>query len=421
MKLPLSLRASESDRVFTCHGSLLAVPLVPRSERDDGLEGSAIHYQIAKRAVEELGATAEDGLQPVDFKLPRFSQWIPQWAIDLLREKIPADWSLMVEVSFEERYELPRHVWVPVSEIEGPIPGDHEQRGNEVCIKYVVLTGHADILALSPDATEAIGVDWKSGTVGADPAESNWQAAQYTGLAKLSWPTIQKMTFILAQPRIDEEATGIKRVSDVTLEGAALDRLNSVLADEVNKALEDRYTTNSAPKACRYCPVAGPLCPSIQSEVQSKVQFNDMKATLTPAALAALKEPVTDAVLGDFVISGRILADPVKQATEMLHKRIDEKGYVDAGCGSRITRIIRKGDISIPDKTKFREAVEVILPERERQDRCISWSKSTLIDEIAEARGIHKESKKGDSAAGVYSAHLEPLTVQGERRLLVIS
>lgn len=424
MRLPIAIRASESDRVFTCHGSLLAAPLVPREHRTDGDEGAEIHYQIALRAIMELGAIAPDGglaapKLPKDYKLPRFSAWIIDWAFERITELIPRDWSLMVEVPLAYRYELPRPVWIPLEEIDGGVPEDHLVQDGRVLVSYVVLSGHIDIMGISPDGKRSIGIDWKTGMTGADPAEENWQAGTYLGLKKHAWPDLEDCQFWLAQPRIDEEATGIKRMSDTRLVGHALDKMNAVLAEQTNLALEDRYTTDDGPKQCRWCPVAlsnrACLCPSLKQSAQF------MKANLTKETLEALKSQPNDGLLGDFVLTGRTLSDPVKKATELLHERIDVQGYVDSASGHRITRKIQKGDISIPDKTAFRQKVEAVLPERERQDRCVSWSKDALITEIAQARNIHKESKKEASATDVWVNELAPLTEQGERRLLVIS
>ena len=427
MRLPLTIRASETDRIFSCHGSLLAAALVPRDPRPDGDEGAYIHFQIALRAITELGAIAPDGglVAPKvsdGYKLPAFSAWIIDWAFERITELIPRDWSLMVEVPVAYRYELPRPVWVPVDEIEGDIPHEFIVRAgpvNEVLVDHVIISGHMDILGISPDGKRSIGIDWKTGQVGADAADENWQAGTYLGLGKMAWEELDDSTFWLAQPRIDEEATGIKRMSDTRLQGVNLQRMNTVLAEEANKALEDRYTTDDGPKQCRWCPVAlsdrACLCPSLKNSA------NFMKANLTKETLEALKAKPNDGLLGDFVLAGRTLSEPVKKATELLHERIDAQGYVDATSGHRITRKIQKGDISIPDKTAFRVKVEGVLPERERQDRCVSWSKDSLISEIAAARGIHKESKKEASATDVWANELAPLTVQEERRLLVIT
>jgi hypothetical protein len=418
--LPYSIRASKADRVFSCHGSLTAEPLVPAREDDDGEEGSAIHAWIARNAVNQLGAIApEEGLPEVDqSKVTPFSAWIPDWAIRLLREEVPPDWSLMVEVEYVSTFMLPRPVWVPMTEIVGSIPRGSAVEDGKVLVDRVSLTGHEDWRAISPDGKRSKSGDWKSGPVGADPAENNWQAAQYLVLGHCEWDSLEESEFLMCQPKIDEEATGIPKVSRVKKTGAELARLRSVMVEQANRALEDRFTTDDSPKVCRWCPVAASrpyACPSL------KAQQNYMKATLTPEAIAALSSAPNDAQIGDWLIVGRTLKKPTESVEEMVKERIAAQGYLDAGCGARITIKTTKGDIKVPDMPKFWRAVDEILPERERQARCISFAKGELIKEIAAARGIPQESNKEADAKSVWNVHLEPLVQQGERKLIVIS
>ncbi len=142
------IRSSEMDRVLSCNGSLTLTRMVDERDGDEGWEGTMLHWMIADRAIRELGATPpEGGLPPPDvpkgYKVPAFSLWIVDWALRHIREIIPADWSLMVEVEME--YEFGR--WIN--------------------------RGHADIVALSPDGTKAKGADWKAVRVPVDPADNN--------------------------------------------------------------------------------------------------------------------------------------------------------------------------------------------------------------------------------------------------------
>lgn len=421
MHLPLTIRASSSDRTFTCGGSMLLSPRMRQREREDGDDGELLHYLIAVRAIDKLGALApEGGLRPprTNKKVPAFTAWIVDWAERQLRNIIPSDWSLLVEAEMAYQYTLPRPVWVPVSEIIGPIPEDYEVKDGMVCIRYVVISGHMDILAISPCGTKIKIVDWKTGPVGADPAESNWQGGSYIGLSKCAYPDAQEATFYLAQPLIDEDATGIKRVTDAPLVGAQLDRMNVELAERACVALETRYTTDSGDKQCRWCPVALTRpwdCPSLKGDAKY------MKAQIDAGLLEALQKEPDDAALGDFVLVGRTLAAPVNEATELLHERLDQLGYVDAGCGRRITRKIQKGDIKILEPVKYFSALRGLLQTDERIANVVTPSKTRVIDEIAEVFNIHKTSEKEDSATARYEAELAQFTEQQEKRLLVIT
>lgn len=420
MILPLTIRCSETDRVFSCHGSLTAVPLVPpRPDDDSSSEGSLLHYLIAKRLVLELGATEPEGglvppVLPKGFKLAAFSAWIVDWAVKQVRDTVPPDWSLMVEVPIAYRYELPRPIWISVDEVQGEIPPEFVVKDGRVLIDHFILSGHKDVFAISPDGKRAKAKDWKTGQVGAEPADTNWQAASYLGLGKMGWPDLQEYEFELDQPRIDEEATGIPRVSSTTLDFHQLDAMNLTLAEEVNTALENRFETDSGIKQCKYCSV-GWRCPSIRAEKEF------MKSTLTPEILAEMKDTPNDAQLGDFVISGRTLSGPVASAEELLHARIDAQGYLDAGCGARITRKTRPGQYKITNPVGAWNAVNTLIPTTRMPD-VVRYSKDRLVDVIADVHGIHKSGKGEDTAERRFRDQIAgPNMEQGETRILVFS
>ena len=424
----LTFRSSSLDMRFACNGSLLAESLVSRRESDEGTEGSLIHYLIAKRLVAELGATEPEGGLPAPrlpkgYELPAFSAWLVDFGVEHVRQNVPPEWILMVEAEFSYEYQLPRPVWIPIHELSEKVPTDAVRRTvgdvEEVLVSAITRSGHLDWLAISPDYTEAKGGDWKSVVVAVEPAESNWQAASYITLVHQAWPEIQSIKFQMIQPRIDEEATGIERVSSTTLAGEELDRMDAIIIDKINSVLENRYTTNSGMKQCRYCALALTRpqdCPSLQLELQH------MKATLTPEALAALRQQPRDGLLGDFVISGRTLTEPIKAATEMLHERLDVVGFVDADCGTRITRTSRPGAYEIPNKPAFAERLRSILPQPE-VDECASYSTDEIKKRIAKHRGIPQKSSKPGviDAKGVFDMDLRPLTTQKESRLLQFS
>lgn len=424
MILPLQLRASSTDRTFSCNGSLLAVPRVPvREDAAEATEGSLLHFLIASRLVKELGAIPPEGglpvpVMPKGYTLPAFSAWIVDWAVRRVCEEVPPDWSLMVEPEYAYEYSLPRAVHVPVSEIIGPIPADVKVLGGYAVIDRFTLTGHEDWRAISPDGKRAKSGDWKSGTVGTEAAETNWQVASYLALGKKAWPELEESMEALYQPRIDEEATGIERISRTTLTGAQLDAMNIEIAEQVCRALENRYETNSGPKQCRYCNVAltRPMsCPSLRAEIEF------MKAKLTSSALLELRNQPNDALLADFVISGRTLTTPIKAATDMLHERIDLQGYVDSGSGNRITVKTKRGAYKIPDPSAFMAKMRAVLLTDDRIASVVKPSMDRLKDEIAAVKELPRTSKDKDSAESFFDTEFRPLVEQGVTRELVIT
>lgn len=372
------------DRDLSCPKASVVAAIVGERPRDDGYEGSSGHWLVAKRLVTELGATPPDGGLPdwpdvpKNYKFPDSSQWIVDMAIRHVKETIPDDWALMVEVEFD--YSFPR--WR--------------------------CTGHADVVAQSPCGKKLKSIDWKMGYIPVDDAEENDQVLTYLVLEKLDWPETEEAEFEIFQFRLpfDQRSTSTGKLT-----GKQLDRCVHELDRRVCESLEINELRTGL-KQCKWC--VGVSCPAIQA-LQKQ-----MNLTLTPEILATIKATPDDATLADFVINGRTLKKPLEDATEMLHERLDERPTITAGCGMRISRKVQKGDISIPNPTLFREQVEIVLPERARQDKCITWSKTKLIDQIAEARDIKKTSKDDVSATSVYDAHLSPLTEQATKRILVI-
>ncbi len=370
--------------MLSCPGSLTLSDLVDPRDGDEGHEGTMLHWMIADRAIRELGAfPPEGGLPPPDvpkgYKLPSFSLWIVDWAIRHIRETIPADWSLMVEVEMEHEFGR----WIN--------------------------RGHADIVAISPDATRSIGIDWKTGRDPVDPADNNEQTGSYTCLKKLTWPTLIEATFQIAQPRVSEE-DGYQRVSTMVV--TDLDALVASMDARVGVAL-DRPMCLKTGKQCGYC--IGCSCPAIQAEQTF------MEITMTPEMLAKIKRTPDDATLADFVIIGRRLEKPLKDATEMLHERLDAAPMIVAGSGATITRKLIKGDYTVPDPLKFMQAVRVILPADASIAKVMTPSMTRIKDEIAATMNIPKTGKASVTSETVFDGHLRPLVEQGERRLLQIS
>ncbi len=377
------IRASETDRAFSCAGSLTVTRMVDPIDRDDGDEGTMLHWMIADRAIRELGATPPEGglpppAVPKGYKLPGNSLWIVSWAIRQIRRLIPDHWSLMVEVEMSHEFDR----WIN--------------------------TGHADIIGISPDGTHSIGIDWKSVRVPVDPADNNWQVASYIVLQKKEWPTLVRCEFYIAQPRVVEE-DGVERMSHVDV--TDLGSLSTALDFAAEWSL-DRPMELETGKQCRWC--VGCSCPAIQAEQEF------MEMTMTPEMLATIKRTPDDATLGDFVLIGRRLEAALKDATEMLHARLDVNPVVVAGGGEQISRKIQRGDYKIPDPTAFFTKLREVLPE-ESIPLVMTPSMTRIKDEIADKMAIPKTGKAEMTADSVFDAQLRPLVEQGEKRILVVT
>lgn len=374
-----TIRASDLDRVLSCNGSLTLVPMVAPRESDEGDEGTYLHWLIAKRLIEELGATApEGGLPPPDvpagYKLPANAAWIVHWAVRRIQERVPVNWSLLVEVPLA--YAFP----------------DWDN------------SGHIDWLAISPDATEAIGGDYKTGRDPVDPADNNWQTFDYMCLAKRAWPSLRIISFEIDQPRVTEE-DDVARISTSILEGDNLEVANETLDAAVRTAIENRHELNTG-KQCAYC--IGCSCPAIRKL---------MKLQITPELLAEVTHTPSDAVLGDFVADGRLLAKPLKDATELLHARLDTKPEVVTGAGQTFTRKIERSGYEITEPVPFFQLAKSILLTDERMAAVYKPSFTRLGDELAEVLNVPRTGNAPVTVDGVLD-QFKVFAKQGERRLL---
>lgn len=405
----ITIRASSSDRVLTCNGSLTLEPLVAKRKGDDGDEGTMIHYLIARRLIEEFGAVPpEGGLPPPEvpkaYKLPANAYWIVEWALRHVRETIPADWSLMVEAAFA--YEFLFDVPVSATTVEwvngNPVIATIMRRG-------FILSGHTDVKAISPDGTKSIGIDWKTGRDPVDPAESNEQVACYIVLGGRAWETLTESMFQIAQPRVTEDDE-FERISTVVVKD--IPALTRSVVNRVRAALENSMEVNSGLKQCRWCPV-GMQCKAMRQLLEK------MKATLTPEDLLNMKPVPNDALLGDWIVAMRTLEPLAKKAKEVLHERLDKVPLIVSGEGVQISRKIQGGSYSIPDPVAFLAAARTVLTSEESIARSFTPSITRIKDEIAAVMDIPKTSSQGNSAEAVFDGLLRPLVEQGEKKMLV--
>lgn len=394
-------RCSSLDRDMNCNGAITLVPLVDPREGDEGAEGTCLHHSGHSRIIKELGGTGAIG--PVPPGTIGFSRWIADYYFNHVRDTVPPEWSLECEaaLSYEFFLKEPRYIHV-VEWVDGaPVMRRELADG-------FVLSGHIDCVALSPDATEAIGWDLKTGYDPVDVAESNWQILGYCVLLRRAYPSLKRVTFYIVQPRNNEDE-GDQRVSSVTIEN--LDAAVASLAARIEAALANSMEVNSGHTQCRWCPV-GCQCLALQADLEI------MKITLTPEAVALIRRTPDPETLAEWVIGTRTLTQPTKDATELLHKVLDASAVVTSRSGVTVTRQIQKGSYDVPDRAKFHAALKAVLPSEESFVKTHDPSMTKIKEEIALVMNVPKTSKAGISAEGIFDAQIRPHVTQGERRLL---
>lgn len=370
-----TLRASSLDRVLACPGSLtLCAKVAPRAG-EEAQEGTFLHHVAHSKLVQEHGAVGDPGPTPVAHPAFAFSHWIADWYVNTVKFEVPPQWSLEVEAALS-----------------------YEMDG-------FILSGHIDCVAISPDATEAIGFDLKTGYDPVDVAEYNWQVLGYCCLLLQAYPTLRKIAFHIVQPRNDEDE-GNPRMSSATIEGDVLASATATLCAHVKQALANSMQVETGPKQCKWC-AAAMVCPA-----QLKL-LEEMKATLTEEYIASLKETPDDATLVRWVGDGRSVARPIEDALELLKERIK------AGGGGGATIKTRPGKYKVLQPVEFMDAAKRRLTEVDVAE-VVTWSTTTLKARIAERTGLPKTSKKGESAQSVFDAEFRPLCEQQTVEMVVL-
>lgn len=393
------LRCSELDRVLACPGSLTLNAIVAHRQGDEGGEGTALHHIAHARMVSELGASGNPGTTHEMPASLSFSIWIADYYFSFVQETAPADWSLEVECALAFKFDSPIRI------VTDAKSGEHSGAYG------FTLSGHIDAVAISPDASEAIGFDLKTGYDPVDVAEMNEQVLGYCVLLLRAYPDLLKITFHIIQPRNDEDE-GFQRVSSVVIEGDILARISAGLEARINDALANGMEVSTGLRACKWCSAAI-VCPA---QIQLREQ---MKATLTPELLETLKATPDDSVLGDWVISGRVINRALEDAETLLKERINANGHLIAGDGTQVTIKKQGGSYTFPNSGAFYAATRRLLPDDDAYAATVKPSVVKTKEAIAKARGIPKTSSKGMSAASVFEQELKPLCEQGTKEILV--
>lgn len=378
----MTLRASSLDRILACPGSMTLCARVAPRGGDEATEGTALHWLAHAQMVKDMAAAGDPGPTPPIPKAVAFSSWIVDYYVRTVRETVPPDWSLEVEAAMA--YDL----------------------------GGFTLSGHIDSIAMSPDATEAIGFDLKTGYDPVDIAEENWQVLSYAVLLLRAYPTLRKITFFIVQPRNDEDA-GLQRVSSVIIEGDVLANAERVLVGRINDALGRAHEVETSLKACKWC-AAALVCPA-------QIKLRElMKATLTEEFLATLRQTPDDAALAEWVMSGRMVNRPIEDATELLKERVRAAGTL-ALEGVSVTIKSKPGRYTFPDPVAFYRATRQRLPDDTAYAETVTPSVTKLKEKLAEATGLPKTSKKGESVESLFAQEFRPLCEQSTSEQLVFT
>lgn len=371
------IRCSSLDTVLLCHGSLTLASIVDPRAGEEGMEGTEIHAIAHNRMTRELGAGG-DFVPIAASSKTKFSRWIADFYYRFVSETTPAGWALETEAALA--YEFDRFD----------------------------LSGHIDCFAISPDATEAIGFDLKTGYIPVEPADNNEQVFGYACLLLRAYPTLRKITFYIVQPRNDEDE-GFPRISPpMVMDGELLGHALAVLEQRVNAALDNPLEVNSGRVQCRWCPAAM-QCPATIGEREL------MKIKLTPEQVAAIKRTPEDKTLADWLISAKTLAQPIEDARELASERIKANGSITATDGTTITQKIGKGAYKVLNAIGLWATLVELLSE-ERRIRCMKFSMTSIKDEIAEELNVPKTGKAAVTAESVFDAKIRTHVEQGERR-----
>lgn len=367
------LRCSSLDRVLLCNGSPALVERVAPREGEEGDEGRDIHAAISRRLIVELGATGPSQSEQCN-PVKKNSQWIVDFCFRATQEVVPPDWSLETEAAIAYEFE------------------------------NFILSGHPDVIALSPDGAEVICDDYKSGYTAVDEAEINEQLLGYCANLKRAYETLKRGRFRIIQPRNSED-DGHPRISEVVIED--MDAALKGFEVRVNKALANSRELNSGRTQCRFCPAAL-QCPALIAERYS------MKATITEQGLAVLKAKPDDATLADWVVAGKTIAQPLEDARAMAKSRIELNGQIVANDGTVITQKTTRGAYKVIRPLELWETLKGLLTEEGRA-MCASWSMTKIKDRIAQEMKIPATGKAAVTSETVFDAQVRTFVEQGTR------
>jgi hypothetical protein len=380
-------RCSQLAQALTCPASVLVVPraIAADKPRDTAaaVMGTWCHAAAAIELVANHGAIY-DGAAPLaypEYKTNNFARWIVRYYLQAINDLTHSDMALEVEAELVEEL---------TPEIE--------------------LSGHIDTLAITPDGFEAIIFDLKSGPNYVPSAADNAQILGYIVLLKKAYPMLRKATAYIVQPQNDPDA-GFERVTEVVVDGAALDSSVAYVTRELQHAAANPRTFNSDGRHCGYCPAACRGCPAIDGDLEA------MKLTLTKEKFEALKLNPDVTELARLELTAKKFTPIFDAAHDALKERLgDVPTEVD---GVKFWIEMRPGKRTVTNNAAATEALRV-LPD-EKFHACYEFKPALIEDQLADHFQLPKASKKGPSGKSRYTDLLGGLTEQRVNKILKIA
>lgn len=379
-----TVRCSSLDTLFGCNGSFTLIPLVQREtgRSKQAVEGDNSHLACAHRLVTEFGAVAPNGLpkQSPFFKPSSYDEWSQDFFVEAFMAEVGDDMAIEVE--------------------------------NELIYDYgpFVLSGHQDALAINPEATEAVGADYKRGRVPVDAASCNWQIFGYAVQLKRAYPTLKKLTYLIIQPSNNEDA-GYERVSRLVIEGDQLNSIVPFMTSAIEGALINPNEIETGWKHCRYCPVAL-QCPAIHAELE------EMKLTLTPEIIAKIKANPDLEQLSKFAMARKLYNALFDKAGAIFKEQLADGSNFVSEDGNVFSTKERNGPRTIEPEAGWGLICDMI--DSDEAYACLKLSPSAVEKALAKQFDLPKTSKKGDSAKSEYERIFGSITSAKKITELVI-
>lgn len=400
-----NFRASQAAQLFACAGSDLlqrkARSAMPPASTEAATAGRWCHAQAATMLCQLHGAVfqGERFDWPQNFKPTGFHLWMVAFYVQAVLELAHVDMAIEVEGEFQHVLKVPTYRF------------RDEQTGEIVESDEIGLSGHIDTVAITADATEATGFDLKTGADPVTEAADNAQVLFYIVLLKLAYPSLRKVTFYVVQPSNDPDTHD--RISEVSLEGDALDRAAAYLEGQLLLVCANPYELNSDGwKQCRYCDAAL-ICPALRKDIE------DMKLNLTEEAFAAIAaQPAIDE-LARVKLADKKLTPIFERAAEALKERLVAQG----GSGVVVDGVPfvledRPGKRKVTDNAQATQRLSILPDDLFHQ--AYEFKPAAIEDALALHFKLPKTSKKGDSGKSKFKELLGDITEQPVNKILKV-